>query len=710
MKKIFTAFLLFFSLMIQAQTNYYIDPDGNNSNTGSIDSPWLTLAYACSHAKTSGNIIHANAGTYLETVQSSLAVGVSIEGEGVTSIIKSRISAANTPTIILTSETQGTNGNQSISKIKMDGDALTAYSAIKVTARSNVLIHDCTFKDFNNNGVIFNGALGDGLPTTWATGNKFYNNIVTNCSKYVVGSEGRWALGINGQDGMLIYDNTMTQTSRPAGNNGYLIKGVEGYNKGLKIYNNVLTKKPYAGIGDYWDFAIEMWNNLGGVEIYDNTIQGSIDMAGTTKGTYTYGAYIHDNIIGPTSLDIYESNRGIYLEYYNISDVIIEKNYIKNVCQGIFIGFPASGNTFENVRISYNIFDNIGEADGGSDYKGWGIRWSPEDNHNHIVNNFNVWNNTIIAHSGTKSTMYGIEVPGTVTNISIRNNIVQGFNYGPTYVNGGIGVSIDYLSIENNIFYNNGNNNLPGYSGITPTHNTTQNNYTVNPKFVSSSDFHLQSGSSAINTGLELGLTLDYDDIPIAGLPDIGAYEFISNHPPSILDQGFQLNECSPNGTSVGTVIATDPDAGQTLSYSIESGNTNDVFAINASTGELSIASSAALNVDFTLVVKVQDNGVGELSSQASITINVIPTGIEITENNSTIKVYPNPVSDELIIEIQWNKDRQGFNILNSIGHIVFKGNLSERTIVPTTNFSPGVYLVKLYNGKSFEFKKIMKL
>ena len=116
-----------------------------------------------------------------------------------------------------------------------------------------------------------------------------------------------------------------------------------------------------------------------------------------------------------------------------------------------------------------------------------------------------------------------------------------------------------------------------------------------------------------------------------------------------------------------GTVVASDPDAGQTLAYSILSGNTNGAFAINASTGVHSIATNAAVIVDFALVVKVKDNGEGNLSRQATITINIIPTGIELTGNISTIKVYPNPVSDELIIEIEDNEVNLKYEIINVI-------------------------------------------
>ena len=47
--------------------------------------------------------------------------------------------------------------------------------------------------------------------------------------------------------------------------------------------------------------------------------------------------------------------------------------------------------------------------------------------------------------------------------------------------------------------------------------------------------------------------------------------------------------------------------------------------------------------------------------------------------------------------------------ILNQIGQVVYKGNMREKVILKTTNFPAGVYLIKLENGKTFKFKKIIK-
>jgi hypothetical protein len=112
------------------------------------------------------------------------------------------------------------------------------------------------------------------------------------------------------------------------------------------------------------------------------------------------------------------------------------------------------------------------------------------------------------------------------------------------------------------------------------------------------------------------------------------------------------------------------------------------------------------LPINCNYYVIVTNNG---CSSDPSNIENVVLTGIETIENNKIIKVYPNPVSDELIIEIEGNKESVEFEIYNSIGQVVYYGNVLEKTTVKTTAFAPGVYLIKLENGKKFEFKKIIK-
>jgi len=121
---------------------------------------------------------------------------------------------------------------------------------------------------------------------------------------------------------------------------------------------------------------------------------------------------------------------------------------------------------------------------------------------------------------------------------------------------------------------------------------------------------------------------------------------------------------------------------------------------------------NGAVNQDYAVISNgtyydiVTING---CSSDPSISINIVTIGVDVTSNNKSIEVYPNPVSNELTIEIKGGTHKTEFEIYNSTGQIIYKGNLLEKTVVQTTNFIPGIYIVKLDNGKIFEFKRIIK-
>ncbi len=87
----------------------------------------------------------------------------------------------------------------------------------------------------------------------------------------------------------------------------------------------------------------------------------------------------------------------------------------------------------------------------------------------------------------------------------------------------------------------------------------------------------------------------------------------------------FLIGENSVNGAYIGVVPAADQDAGQTLTYSIVGGNTNNAFAINAATGVLSVNNSAALvygtTPQFNLTVRATDNANPSRSGDAAVTV-----------------------------------------------------------------------------------------
>jgi len=520
--------ILFFSFcgVAVSGTVYHISPSGSNSNSGSVNSPWQTLSYACTKT-ISGDVIHITQGTYSEASQSILPVGVSIEGENKnTCIIGSSLSSY---TILLQNSSSNTNGNQHISGITLKSNTpYTAYAGIGVINRGNVEIYDCNIADFNYYAVAFHNGESS---TALATGNKIHDCTITNSSGYIgtySSGDSKGSINLLSQDGLQIYNNTIT-VNRTDGKNGNCIDAVGGYLKDVKIYNNTLSKTFVSG--QTWDFAIEIWNWLGGVEIYGNNITGSIDVVGVKKGSSAFGAWIHDNNIGQTSLKTSQSVRGILIEGTN-DNILIERNYIHHVCSGVYMQTHSWEGVYmlpnSNIIIRYNIFDQIGLASGTG---GWGFLCSQENTEtsdiDDTVNNFFVYNNVFMAAGN--ATNWGVSVPdnGRATNVIITNNIIQGFDVAPVRMNNWArqsAASVDGLQIFNNIFYANGNSNNPSFvSGTVVANYTNGNNLTTAPPFVSSTDYHL----TETRTGkyVSAGLT-DKDGKVVANPPTIGAYEY----------------------------------------------------------------------------------------------------------------------------------------------------------------------------------------
>ena len=97
------------------------------------------------------------------------------------------------------------------------------------------------------------------------------------------------------------------------------------------------------------------------------------------------------------------------------------------------------------------------------------------------------------------------------------------------------------------------------------------------------------------------------------------------NDAPQINDQALAVDENAPAGTLVGTVVASDPDPGDSLAYAIVSGNVGGAFAIDPSNGDIFVANPGSLdfetNPSIVLVVEVED--LDGVRSTATVTVAV---------------------------------------------------------------------------------------
>ncbi len=98
---------------------------------------------------------------------------------------------------------------------------------------------------------------------------------------------------------------------------------------------------------------------------------------------------------------------------------------------------------------------------------------------------------------------------------------------------------------------------------------------------------------------------------------------------------GFTVAENASNGTLIGTVFATDPDAANTYSYSLQN-SAGGRFTVNAA-GEISVANGSLLNFEasssHTIVVRATDQS--NASYDETITISLTNTNDAPTVDNS---------------------------------------------------------------------------
>lgn len=701
--------LVFLTLsLLSSATTYYIDPVGSNNNDGSYNSPWQTLSYACSRAVKSGDVIHVNAGTYVETNKCELAIGVSIEGVGDSSHIVSHFMTTGTTNGLISLMTlkEGTQGNQSISLIRLDGE-LIGTIAVYVLGRSNVKIYNCTVENFTDSGIGFRGAYPNYQPVIYATENEIYNCTIRNCSsRQGIASHG--LIRLSGQSGMLIHDNILDQTERPIGENGNVIDAVEGYNKGVKYYKNK-SYKPVTEGAEY-NFHIESWNSYGGMEIYDNEFHGGgchIDIAGkaNTKGTYDFSWWIHDNLFMLDEQVPKLPNEpyvvGISFEATN-EDAIVSNNHFKNLPYGIYHTINQSDRHQNNITIHSNLFEDMGYSNNE-----WAFAIclcaSEQLSIPPVMSNFHIYNNTI-SSDATGRLIGGIHIQkiGSISNIDIKNNIISDCSY-PVYILNGSG-KISNVNCQNNIFFNNGNNNNVFHFEYLSNYIAT-GNLKVDPLFVAPTDFRLNPGSPAINSGVNVGL--QYYGVA----PDIGAFETPEGE--LHLNQLPLVNIASP-------VKGNSYIAPATLTIEIEASDPDGTISkVELFNGSVKLGESTAPPYSFT----IKDLNEGSYSFHAVATDNLKSTAIssvlelkvnKYTDNRESFNLFPNPNDGRFSINFKTSVEADNYTITitNIAGNIVYRGFISkdEETMqFDLTDIMPGTYILMISGRDILLTQKFIK-
>lgn len=619
-----TVFMIILLANTFGQSNIYIDPTytGTTQN-GTIQYPftsWNSVTWI------SGNNYYQKAGTTFTTSGSII------------------ISSKNNVTI-------GSYGTGNKPRIVNNG--VNTNKVLDITSCSNFTISNLELS--STTGQVTAAILIDGIGSA--------NNLIDNCILHDV----QWGIRI--------------LTTSP----GNRILNCEVYN----------TKDDGIYIKDTPDIEIGYCNvhdvNLNYFINPDQSFSAgdNIQIASTNSHNFN----IHHNLLDHSST----GNKFCFIAWGNNYTGILEHNTFignaNNVTSCLYLS-PTTG----NVTVRYNSIKN----------GNYGI-YAYVTNFHVYYNNF-VSNRTAIAvlnnyHLLAENNVFYNNVITAISALSgstviSKNNIF--------HINGGKAYSVNSTLISDYNTFNtqasgfiNGNSTLAGWQNAS---GQDSHSFVANPLFTNPSahNFSLQPNSPCINAGTLCGYSQDFfgNTVPQGNSSDIGYFELSTTNPnqsPIILNQSFSVLENSPINTIIGTVIASDPNSGDILTYSISGGNSGNIFSINQSTGAISLTSGnlnheAVSQYQLTVTVTDQTN----LSSTATITIQVLDVNENPSIDDQGFNVNENSPTGTIIGSVVASDPDNGQSIVYSI----ISGNVGNAFSI---NQSTGVITVANASSLNFE-------
>jgi len=442
MKKILSILLInCISFIGFAQTNYYVSNSGNNSNNGSINSPFLNIQNAL-WATTAGDNIFLRAGSYAEKLWWTNS-GTS--GNPIT------LSNYNDEVVTI-SGTNASNPSQG--------------ALIQISSKSYIRIDGIKFADNIMNNADGINVTGSG--TDIEIINCEFSNIGWTSSKTTLPSPS------NSAHAIIFLGNTANSYNNILVGDNYVHDCITGYSESITMVGNIDS------------FVIQ--NNI----LNFNTNIG-IDAAGHFSWTgapanvnYSRNGSIKNNVVsdydGPSGLD---AAGGIYID--GGSFITVENNTVFNYKVGFSVGCEVAGKSNEGNIVQNNLAYNCSLS---------GLFVG--SNTTSVVNNTKVYNNTFYKCGFGTFDNGQIGLQNNVGS-DIRNNIMYPTDsrYAMVQFNGTTSSS---LSIDYNLFWRDNANTANFFYNIITG---AQNSVISNPLFVntSSNDFHLSTSSPAIDAG-----------------------------------------------------------------------------------------------------------------------------------------------------------------------------------------------------------------
>ena len=125
-----------------------------------------------------------------------------------------------------------------------------------------------------------------------------------------------------------------------------------------------------------------------------------------------------------------------------------------------------------------------------------------------------------------------------------------------------------------------------------------------------------------------------------------------TNRAPMLDDETATVSSEATAGDLVIDLDATDEDAGDALTFAITSGNESGAFAIDADTGEVTVADATALSGTFTLGVTVSDDRDPAGTDTATLTVEVQEPNNAPVLDDETVEIPRDAMAGDLVIDL----------------------------------------------------------
>jgi hypothetical protein len=238
--------------------------------------------------------------------------------------------------------------------------------------------------------------------------------------------------------------------------------------------------------------------------------------------------------------------------------------------------------------------------------------------------------------------------------------------------------------------------------GTTPG---VPSNYVLLYRNSPSATFSIVPGTTPSVSGDQVRFAVDASNIPTNFYYTIGTLDPTSS--PLPIELLSFSGKCDGNAT--------------TLKWSTATETNNDFFSVEKSIDAISFEllgkvngagnSSQALNysfVDVTPFVGTSYYRLKQTDFDGQFEYSQI-IAIQCDNKILEVKVYPNPVKNELTIEMPVNSESVNFEIINSMGAVIYNGSFIQKTTIQTSGFAEGIYVIKFANAYTSEFKKVIK-